>query len=128
MGEARAEMSRVVKTEEQLRAEQEALLASQVQFVVNGQRVSASMREAAGQLENELEQLGQNDPARGPLIVALQELRARSRSVNQEVASVSKTTSRIRQVMTNAFAFAVGGGIEQALRRRLPASLILRKS
>jgi len=76
-------MSRVVKTEEQLRAEQEALLASQVQFVVNGQRVSASMREAAGQLEKELEQLGQNDPARGPLIVALQELRARSRSVNQ---------------------------------------------
>ena len=121
-------MSRVVKTEEQLRAEQEALLASQVQFVVNGQRVSASMREAAGQLEKELEQLGQNDPARGPLIVALQELRARSRSVNQEVAGVGETTSRIRQVMTNAFAFAVGGGIEQALRRRLPASLILRKS
>jgi hypothetical protein len=120
MGEARAEMSRVVKTEEQLRAEQEALRASQVQLVVNGQRVSASMREmreAAGQLESELEELGQNDPARGPLIAALQELRARIRSVNEEVAGVSETTSRMRQVMTNAFAFAVGGGIEQGIEK-----------
>jgi len=120
MGEARAEMSRVVKTEEQLRAEQEALRASQVQLVVNGQRVSASMREmreAAGQLESELEELGQNDPARGPLIAALQELRARIRLVSQEVAGVSETTSRMRQVMTNAFAFAVGGGIEQGIEK-----------
>ena len=44
MGEAREEMARVVKTEAELRAEQEALRASQVQLVVNGQRVSASMR------------------------------------------------------------------------------------
>lgn len=120
MGEARAEMSRVVKTEEQLRAEQDALRASQVQLVINGQRVSASMREmreAAGQLENELEELGQNDPARGPLIAALQEMRARIRSVSEEVTNVSETTSRMRQVMTNAFAFAVGGGIEQGIEK-----------
>ena len=120
MGEARAEMTRVVKTEAELRAEQEALRASQVQLVVNGQRVSASMREmreAAAQLESELEQLGQDDPARGPLIAALQQMRARIHDVQQEVAGVTETTSTMKQVMTNAFAFAVGGGIEQGIEK-----------
>ncbi len=120
MGEARAEMTRVVKTEEELRAEQEALRASQVQLVVNGQRVSASMREmreAAAQLESELEELGQDDPARGPLIAALQQMRQRIHDVQQEVAGVTATTSTMKSVMTNAFAFAVGGGIEQGIEK-----------
>jgi hypothetical protein len=120
MGEAREEMTRVVKTEAELRAEQEALRTSQVQLVVNGQRVSASMREmreAAAQLESELEELGQDDPARGPLIAALQQLRTRIHDVQQEVAGVSRTTSTMKQVMTNAFAFAVGGGIEQGIEK-----------
>jgi len=120
MGAAREEMTRVVKTEAELRAEQEALRASQVQLVVNGQRVSASMREmreAAAQLEGELEQLGQDDPARGPLIAALQQMRVRIHDVQQEVAGVSRTTSTMKQVMTNAFAFAVGGGIEQGIEK-----------
>ncbi len=120
MGAARQEMEVTAKTEAQLRAEQDALRASQVQLVVNGQKVSASMREmreAAQQLEKELDELGQEDPARGPLIAALQELRARIRTVNEEVAGVSETTSRMRQVMTNAFAFAVGGGIEQGIEK-----------
>jgi hypothetical protein len=120
MGEVRAEMTRVVKTEAELREEQEALRASQVALVVNGQRVSASMREmreAAAQLESELEQLGQDDPARGPLIAALQQMRARIHDVQQEVAGVSQTTSTMKQVMTNAFAFAVGGGIEQGIEK-----------
>ena len=120
MGEARAEMTRVVKTEQELRAEQDALRASQERLVVNGQKVSASMREmreAAAQLEKELESLGQNDPARGPLIAALQEMRVRIKQVNEEVAGVAQTTSRMKQVMTNAFAFAVGGGIEQGIEK-----------
>jgi uncharacterized membrane protein YcaP (DUF421 family) len=120
MSEARAEMTRVVKTEAELRAEQEALRASQVQLVVNGQRVSASMREmreAAAQLESELEELGQDDPARGPLIAALQQMRARIHDVQQEMAGVTQTTSTMKQVMTNAFAFAVGGGIEQGIEK-----------
>jgi hypothetical protein len=120
LGEARAEMTRVVKTAEELRAEQEALRASQVQLVVNGQRVSASMREmreAAAQLESELEELGQDDPARGPLIAALQQMRARIHDVQQEVAGVTATTSTMKSVMTNAFAFAIGGGIEQGIEK-----------
>lgn len=120
MGAARQEMEVTAKTEAQLRAEQDALRASQVQLVVNGQKVSASMREmreAAQQLEKELDELGQEDPARGPLIAALQELRARIKQVSQEVVGVSETTSRMKQVMTNAFAFAVGGGIEQGIEK-----------
>ncbi len=120
MGEARGEMTRVVKTEAELRAEQDALRASQVQLVVNGQKVSASMREmreAAAQLESELEELAQDDPARGPLIAALQQLRARIHDVQQEVAGVTQTTSRMRQVMTIAFGTLVGGGIEQGIEK-----------
>lgn len=112
---AREEMTRVVKTEAELRAEQEALRASQQQLVVNGQRVSASMREmreAAAQLEGELDELGQNDPARGPLIAALQTLRTRIRAVGDEVNGVTETTSRMRQVMTVAFGSILGDGIE----------------
>jgi len=112
---ARAEMTQVVKTAAELRAEQDALRASQVQLVVNGQRVAASlreMREAAAQLERELNELGQNDPARGPLIAALQALRTRIRVVGEEVNGVAQATGRMRQVMTFAFGSLVGDGIE----------------
>ncbi|MGI4760602.1 MAG: hypothetical protein ACRYF0_07850 [Janthinobacterium lividum] len=132
--EARTAMAGVIQTEAQQRAAAEALRAQEqalaeaeaqrrqglVQLVVNGQRVSASMREmreAASQLESELNELGQEDPARGPLIAALQQLRARIHDVQQEVAGVSQTTSTMKSVMTNAFAFAVGGGIEQGIEK-----------
>jgi hypothetical protein len=88
---------------------------SSVELVVNGQRVSASMREmrtAASEVERQLDELAQDDPARGPLIAALQELRARIRAVGEEVNGVSETTSRMRQVMTYAFGSVVGDGIE----------------
>lgn len=127
--EARTAMGGVIKTEAQQRAEAEALRAQelalaeaearrqreQVELVVNGQRVTASMREmrgAAAELERQLDELAQDDPARGPLIAALQELRARIRSVGEEVTGVTETTSRMRQVMTYAFGSVIGGGIE----------------
>jgi hypothetical protein len=37
--------------------------------------------------------------------------------VQQEVGGVTATTSTMKQVMTNAFAFAVGGGIEQGIEK-----------
>jgi hypothetical protein len=132
--EARTAMAGVIQTEAQQRAEAEALRQKEqtlaeaeaqrrqglVQLVVNGQRVTASMREmreGAAELERQLNELGQDDPARGPLIAALQTLRARIHDVQQEVAGVSETTSTMKQVMTNAFAFAVGGGIEQGIEK-----------
>jgi len=132
--EARTAMSGVIQTEAQQRAAAEALRAQEqalaeaeaqrrqglVQLVVNGQKVSASMREmreGAAELERQLNELGQEDPARGPLIAALQQLRGRIHDVQQEVAGVTHTTSTMKQVMTNAFAFAVGGGIEQGIEK-----------
>ena len=95
---------------------------SSVEIVVNGQRVSASMREmheAAGELERQLDELAQDDPARGPLIAALQQLRGRIHEVGQEVAGVSETTTHMQRVMEYAFGSVIGAGIEGVIDKVL---------
>ncbi|MGI4873356.1 MAG: hypothetical protein ACRYFX_19535 [Janthinobacterium lividum] len=89
-----------------------------VEIIVNGQRANASLKEmdaAVAVLNAQFRKMAADDPGRAKLIDDLQEMRERVTKVRQEVAGVTATTGLMKQAFANAFAFAVGGGIEAAI-------------
>ncbi|MDO7875988.1 phage tail tape measure protein [Hymenobacter sp. ASUV-10] len=105
MAEARDEMEKTRKSEAQLKQEQDELRESNHQLVVNGQKVSASMKDmgqAAAVLERELEELSRTDPGWAAKAKELKEMRQRIAEVSEEAGKVGESTS----VWAQAFATA----------------------
>lgn len=89
-----------------------------IEIIVNGQKANASLKEmdaAASVLYNQFRKMSADDPGRGKLIADYQALKGKIVEVKTELGAVSQASGFMRQALTNAFAFAVGGGIEAAI-------------
>ncbi|MCA8830517.1 phage tail tape measure protein [Hymenobacter pini] len=105
--ETRAEMRLVVKTAEELAAEQqqlaeqaEQLAQSQAATVRTGQQSSASMREmkdAAGILAKQLEEVSADDPGRAALLRDYQVLQQRIQAAGTEMRTYQKTAEELAE-------------------------------
>lgn len=107
IGETRAEMRTVLKTAEELEAEQrqlaeqtEQLAQAQTATVRSGQQSSASMREmkdAAGILAKQLEEVSADDPGRAALLRDYQVLQQRIQAAGTEMRTYQKTAEDLAQ-------------------------------
>ncbi|OWP62871.1 hypothetical protein CDA63_11680 [Hymenobacter amundsenii] len=105
IAETRAEMRAVVKTAEELAAEQqqlaeqtEQLAQAQTATVRSGQLSTASMREmkdAAGILATQLEQVSADDPGRAALLRDYQVLQQRVQAAGTEMRTYQKTAEEL---------------------------------
>lgn len=99
VAEARAEINGYTKSEEQLRQETEQLTQANAQTIATGQKLTASYREmkdAAGILEKQLEELSGDDPGRQQLIADYQELKTRMAETKQEFNEATKSAHELR--------------------------------
>jgi acyl carrier protein phosphodiesterase len=97
---ARTEVYGFVQTEEQLRQAEERLLQVNAQTIAQGQVQTASYREmkdAAGLLEQQLEELSSDDPGRQQLIADYQELKTRMAAAKQEFNETAQSAEQLRQ-------------------------------
>ncbi|MVN77755.1 hypothetical protein GO988_15585 [Hymenobacter sp. HMF4947] len=93
------EINGFVKSEQQLREENEQLVASQAATVAAGQKQTASYREikeAAGLLGQQLEELSADDPGRDQLIADYQELKTRMGEAKEAFEHTAKSAEQLR--------------------------------
>ncbi|MGI4862996.1 MAG: hypothetical protein ACRYFZ_03680, partial [Janthinobacterium lividum] len=99
VAEARAEVNGYTKSEEELRQAAEKLAQTNAETIQQGQKQTASYREmkdAAGILEKQLEELSGDDPGREQLIEDYQELKARMAEAKTEMNDVVKSEHELR--------------------------------
>jgi|GEM_PF-1878423 len=114
VGEARKEMRTYAQTEEEVRQATEKLNKESQQVILNGQKINSSFREmkdSAGLLEKQLEELSGDDPGRKKMLADYHALQDRISGVRTEMKGATEGTSYLKQGFANAFAFLTGGGI-----------------
>jgi hypothetical protein len=96
---ARAEVNGFIKSEEELLQEELKLQQVNAETIAQGQKQTASYREikdAAGLLEKQLEELSADDPGRQKLIEDYQELKTRMAAAKAEMNEVAKSEEQLR--------------------------------
>ncbi|OUJ71984.1 phage tail tape measure protein [Hymenobacter crusticola] len=97
--ETRDEINGTVLSQEQLRAKTEQLNQANAATVQQGQKLTASykeIKEAAGVLEKQLEELSGDDPDREKLIEDYQELKARMVEMKAEFTETAKSAHELQ--------------------------------
>jgi hypothetical protein len=97
--EARDEINGFTKSEEELRAETEKLTQANAETILNGQKLTSSyreMRDAAGLLEKQLEELSADDPGRERLIADYQQLKTRMAEAKLEFGGAAQAAEALR--------------------------------
>ena len=122
-----AEMKTVVKTEAQLREEQEKLRQEeerfnqqQVQVILNGQKLNSSfkeMKDSAAILEKQLHEMSSDDPGRKKMLSDYQALQGKIAGVTTEMKGATEGTSFLKQGFATAFGVIVGDGISGILSK-----------
>ena len=89
-----------------------------IEIIVNGQQANASLKDmnaAAAVLYSQFKKMAADDPGRARLAADYRVLKDRIEGVKVELTGVSQNAGIMKQALANAFAFAVGGGIEAAI-------------
>jgi hypothetical protein len=89
-----------------------------IEIIVNGQQAHASLKEmdaAAAVLYSQFRKLSADDPGRAKLVADYRAMKDRIADVKTELTGVSQNAGFMKQALANAFAFAVGGGIEAVM-------------
>lgn len=132
---ARDEINGYVKSEEQLRAETEKVTQANTESVASGQQATASMRQmkdAAGLLYAQLEELSADDPGRAKLIADYQALQQRMAAARAEVTTLTKSEEQLRAEtehlnQANAQTIATGKLTTASLQQMKDAAGLLEK-